>query len=283
MPSSGLFDKPQDAKYYDWHLKDPKDKPFATFKFHYRSWDSLVSLHLIPSNFPRRMIPPSPSILSLNGLPHELQELLAESDSEGEIGSPLNCSESSCSDTPWMSDVFDISDDITKDKEKREAFIVPPNTSPCFPVRKDSILHSRIARAKIEKPTSPTGNSPWEGYLDRPLPDIPARESSLKHSRKLSSLSNAPSITPSLLPYIERDTLSPEPEIGVASVVAVLRRPSPVQDKQANVIQALSHLTLVPSDDDDSDLGTPSHNPIQPRTSLKSTKRHGKSMFQFVI
>lgn len=77
MPTAGLVDKPQDARFYDWHLKDPKDKPFVTFKFHYRSWESLINLQLIPTDHPRRLLLPSPSILSLNGQ-SELQQHLQE-------------------------------------------------------------------------------------------------------------------------------------------------------------------------------------------------------------
>ena len=68
MPTAGLLDKPQDAKFYDWHLKDPKDSPFVTFKFHYRSWESLTTLQLIPDDHPHQLLPASPSVLSLNGL-----------------------------------------------------------------------------------------------------------------------------------------------------------------------------------------------------------------------
>jgi len=42
------MDQPQDACFYDWYLVDPKDSPFATFRFHYRSWKNLEQLNLIP-------------------------------------------------------------------------------------------------------------------------------------------------------------------------------------------------------------------------------------------
>ena len=71
MPTGGLLDKPQDAKFYDYHLEDPKDTPFAIFKFHYRSWETLTSQELIPSNHPQQLLMPSASILSLNGNPKE--------------------------------------------------------------------------------------------------------------------------------------------------------------------------------------------------------------------
>lgn len=37
------------AKYYDYHLIDATDAPYATFRFHYRSWENLRLLHLAPS------------------------------------------------------------------------------------------------------------------------------------------------------------------------------------------------------------------------------------------
>lgn len=48
-PSAGLLDAPQDACYYDWVLIDPKDSPFAIFRFHYRSWYNLCQLNLVPT------------------------------------------------------------------------------------------------------------------------------------------------------------------------------------------------------------------------------------------
>ncbi|KAF3770692.1 hypothetical protein M406DRAFT_240032, partial [Cryphonectria parasitica EP155] len=51
-PSGGLLDNPQDITFFDFHLIDPKDAPFATFRFHYRSWDSLNQLSLVPADDP---------------------------------------------------------------------------------------------------------------------------------------------------------------------------------------------------------------------------------------
>lgn len=73
MPSGGLIDQPQDSKFYDYHLRDPIDKPFATFKFHYRSWENLVALQLIPVDHPEQLFQQSPTALSLYGITVELE------------------------------------------------------------------------------------------------------------------------------------------------------------------------------------------------------------------
>ena len=119
MPSEALFDHPEDARFYDWHLKDPKDKPFTIFKFHYRSWESLESLQLIPQDYPRIMLPPSASLLSLVGLPREVQ--VSEREFELESASPIISSEPSvASITPWLTSVFDEPPASAEQHQKRE-------------------------------------------------------------------------------------------------------------------------------------------------------------------
>ncbi|KAH9223987.1 hypothetical protein DL95DRAFT_484827 [Leptodontidium sp. 2 PMI_412] len=237
MPSGGLLDKPQDAKFYDWHLKDPKDSPFATFKFHYRSWDNLTSLQLIPDNHPRTLLPASPSVLSLNGASQDLHSKLEEDTDEEETGVIAQLKRSmsfTITSDPWLTSVFDDSPErLVSNRDNRSAFIVPTDTSPLFSGRRSpEAPTSRFSAAVIDKPASPQNS--WKGYLDRPLPEVPTRNSSLRrqqrsdpsgHSRTSSSISHAPSIAASLLPYLERDTVSPEPILGVAQVVEV--SPSP--------------------------------------------------------
>ncbi len=224
MPSGGLLERPQDAKFYDWHLKDPKDNPFATFKFHYRSWDSLVYLQLIPDDHPRTLLTASPSILSLNGVSRELHTKL-EQDSDNENGIQPGLKHSLSSNVnisePWLTSVFDDSPQrLSQAPDKRSAFTIPSDTSPFYSSGRDSpdIPVSRFSAALIDKPTSPN-SSPWKNYLDRPLPEVPTRESSLRnqhrkdsmrHSRSSSGISHTPSIAPSLLQYLDRDTISPE-------------------------------------------------------------------------
>ncbi|KAH7360293.1 hypothetical protein BKA65DRAFT_182018 [Rhexocercosporidium sp. MPI-PUGE-AT-0058] len=238
MPSGGLLEKPQDAKFYDWHLKDPKDNPFATFKFHYRSWDNLTSLQLIPDNHPRTLLPASPSVLSLNGASQELQSKLEEDTDEEEKGVIAQLKRSMSStiiSDPWLTSVFDDSPERPlSNQDHRSALVVPTDTSPIFSGRRGAEAPlSRFSAAVIDKPASPQNS--WKGYLDRPLPEVPTRNSSLRqqqrtnpsgHSRTSSAISHAPSIAASLLPYLERDTVSPEPILGVAQVVEVSASPT---------------------------------------------------------
>ncbi|CAK7267001.1 hypothetical protein SEPCBS119000_002315 [Sporothrix epigloea] len=47
--SNGLLEEPQMADYYVYHLLDPKDSPYVSFCFHYRSWENLKLLQLAPN------------------------------------------------------------------------------------------------------------------------------------------------------------------------------------------------------------------------------------------
>jgi hypothetical protein len=242
MPTGGLVDKPQDAKFYDWHLKDPKDKPFATFQYHYRSWDSLIQQQLVPPEHPRALLPASPSLLSLNGYSHEMQNAPLQEDEKAEVkirvdeieqeDEPRDSISSDNSNTPWITSVFDDSPDHgAKNPDKPAALFSLTRTTSSYPLRftKDiPIPTSKFSEAALdssaESPPSPSRR--WCDVLDRQLPEIPSRSTSLdhgRHTRNSSSVSNAISITPSLRSYVERDTISPEPPvIGVATVLPVI-------------------------------------------------------------
>lgn len=133
MPSGGLLERPQDAKFYDWHLKDPKDRPFVRFKFHYRSWDSLQASELIPENHRRALLSPTPSVMKTLGLSQQLGFEFdvsslgnggnesgedgaggeADDEDDWEDASEVNEDDaphdSVVSDTPWLTSVFDNS------------------------------------------------------------------------------------------------------------------------------------------------------------------------------
>ncbi|KAF4989542.1 hypothetical protein FGRMN_9048 [Fusarium graminum] len=47
-PSGGLLDWPEEACFYDWILADPKEFPFVSFRFHYRSESNLRQLNIAP-------------------------------------------------------------------------------------------------------------------------------------------------------------------------------------------------------------------------------------------
>jgi hypothetical protein len=235
MLSEALVDKPQEARFYDWHLKDPKDHPFAVFKFHYRSWENLESLQLIPSNHPRDLLPPSASLLSLAGFPREDQVRPGEEEFPADLESPSKASElSETSITPWLTTVFDDSPESGKNRDKRAACVVPLEILTTYSLRFPSIPASKLSTAVVDKPPSPK-SSPTSINLNRPLPQIPSRKSSLRHRRNASSASHAPSIAPSLLAYIERDTTSPEPEIGVAEAIDVARSSPVIASTEKNL------------------------------------------------
>jgi hypothetical protein len=224
LPSAGLLDKPQDTRFYDYILVDPKDEPYAAFLFHYRSWEFLQSLQLIPSSHPRALLKPSNSVAFLAG-PSTDKERQEEDEAE----------------------LFDSNDEDYYEISHQES---PPRTTHISQLRNSKVVdvahdrpghrggHDEAFKSRSRSPEqrniragvpisafSVPQTTLDEWAFERPLPRRPRAKSSFDHSRNSSTSSNAPSVTPSLLPWLDRDSdnPSPEPIIGVAITVPVLR------------------------------------------------------------
>lgn len=72
--SNGLLQNPQAANCYDYSLFDPLSAPYATFRFHYRSWENLQLLHLAPSEKPDFLCPSLAKASSAGGPAYDLSE-----------------------------------------------------------------------------------------------------------------------------------------------------------------------------------------------------------------
>ncbi|KAM3070379.1 hypothetical protein ACMFMG_010206 [Clarireedia jacksonii] len=227
MPSGGLVDRPQDGKYFEWHLKDAKDNPFVTFKFHYRSWDNLVNLNLIPPSHSRSLMRQTPSMMRLPTTETEIIEVetpkkyLGKLYTSDQIHDTLRVayydeydSESSDDTTAWIPRSLDSNQrESSKKKDNRDTVIVPPDYESFYP------LPSKFPATLVN------GAAHSQDWLttayNRPLPEIPSRNSSVSHSRPSSAASRAPSVTPSLMSYLERDQTSPEPYVGDAIAISI--------------------------------------------------------------
>ncbi|KAG9245191.1 hypothetical protein BJ878DRAFT_31551 [Calycina marina] len=249
MPSGGLLDSPQDAKFYDYHLQDSKEKPFAVFKFHYRSWETLASQELVPSTLPKTMMGPSPSILVLNnGNPQALKpEFLYPFE---EIDSSICVDEKDMKDSPlpksWRSfPVVSPSPSLNLPPEAEGQATTPPARSGIpwmgppddYGARANSVFHDGDIPVSKFSQGSPQPPKLYKHRTTGPdsqkaLPSVPLRDSAdTTFSRRTSTSSRAtstmaPSITPSLLEHTERSTISPEPVIGVATLQTLKARHS---------------------------------------------------------
>jgi hypothetical protein len=221
-----MLDKPQDARFYDWILVDPKDKPYATFLFHYRSWEFLQALQLIPPKHPRLLLKPSNSFAFLAPLSG-----LEGSQSDDDIDDWDNNEEeersSNLGDSPPWKPAIAI---VGSSKPLNEVKNSPEKASKVNgsdEARKPTSSAQDEEQNHLEPPIS-TFAVPQatldEWHYERPLPNPPKAKSSFDHSRKSSTSSNAPSITPSLLHWVEggSENPSPEPVIGVAAAVPLL-------------------------------------------------------------
>ncbi|KFY33044.1 hypothetical protein V495_08487 [Pseudogymnoascus sp. VKM F-4514 (FW-929)] len=227
--SSGLLEKSR-YKYFDWLLEDPKDDPFVTFRFHYRSWDSLEALQLIPEMCSRELLPAF-SIKDSLGAPSlsEDEPILSSSEivnsfrkstsSKGSDGRNRSTSHGSALSTKNIENTI-FGQMVAKDTASSQ-------------VRSQQTTQTDVdkPKKKYQIPTSTfsiSNNERWKSqeYLPldiRPLPELPTGNS---HSRKSSASSMAFSIAPSLRSWADGDwSDSHEPVICVAAEAQVLRSP----------------------------------------------------------
>ncbi|KAK4679952.1 hypothetical protein QC764_208710 [Podospora pseudoanserina] len=216
-PSVGLVEQPQDMCYYTFILMDPKESPFASFRFHYRTWSNLEQLNLIPTkelDFLRNISPNTkrdsgPSIDS------------TENGSSEEVRSPLENSDEA---------VFDDSEEVEQENVlRRKPSVYVLNTPP-------ERFQVSTSKAVLPQPSKALRDCYRESYLQRPLPELPIHQPSGRPSRRssaasaVSAVSGAPSITPSLCQHIDDDSFSLDnTEFGVAAVAKRVRSPESVR------------------------------------------------------
>lgn len=233
--SSGLLEKSR-YKYFDWLLEDPKDDPFVTFRFHYRSWDSLEALQLVPEMYNRELLPAfslknslsTPNLSRDKPTPTSTETIsrfnkaTANNEPERRKRSPSSGGSqslgASLSTKKIENTIFgqmvvkDTALSLVRSKQATQPDANKPKKKYHIPISTFSISNKEkwASRENLQ--------------LDvRPLPELPTGNS---HVRKTSASSMAFSIAPSLRSWADDDrSESPGPVLCVAAEVQVLHSP----------------------------------------------------------
>ncbi|KAH9999260.1 hypothetical protein F4779DRAFT_631321 [Xylariaceae sp. FL0662B] len=202
-PSGGLVDNPEDATYYEYHLDDAKDAPYATFCFHYRSMRHLEQLNLVPhheSKLRSRPMDARDTAVSCSQDTHDLKD---SSPSPRQFAFGVESLDTQIFDNDV--ETFSVAASEPPDDPGLEEYFLksPPELSPTRQSLAPTHDHQRALRDKFAA-----------DILQRPLPELPKSHS--RQTSKESLRSNCPSLTPSLKLYVESEEFENE-EIKVST------------------------------------------------------------------
>ncbi|KAI1205985.1 uncharacterized protein F4807DRAFT_249457 [Annulohypoxylon truncatum] len=181
LSSGGLVDDPQDASFYEYHLEDARDSPYATFCFHYRSMKYLEQLNIVPS--------------------HEARDRPA-SMNQNNTTVPGRKEDTACVVSSSDRRLFD------NDVEPVGMALSSPSKAGEYSLKNHPRLSpTRLTSMAIEDVKE--GRNGAVGKLARrPLPDPPQTLS--EQMSKESIRSSCPSLTPSLKQYVESEEFEKE-------------------------------------------------------------------------
>ncbi|KAI0472184.1 hypothetical protein GGR56DRAFT_682681 [Xylariaceae sp. FL0804] len=193
-PSGGLVDNPEDATYFDYHLVDAKEAPYATFCFHYRSMKHLEQLNLVPQRDFRPLYQGSTADMET--------PLICSSDTMVPGPSGSSAGQFAFGVESLDSKVFDDSAD--------NADLVRAEDTPSVANPGQYTLRSPPALSLPPLGPISTAEQPLplkieitREILQRPLPELPKSHS--RPSSASSLRSSCPSLTPSLKQYVESE------------------------------------------------------------------------------
>jgi hypothetical protein len=176
---------------------------------------NLKDLNLIPTTELELLCSVSPKALRAIAKAADVSELLDDA-AEGRSSQSGNSDETVFHDCREEPDAGDDGD------ENAEQYFLksPPEL---FPVVSSSL--------RVPQPSKALRDAYLESYLQRPLPELPVEDPSRlsRRSSAASAISATLSITPSLLQYVDEDSLNPdEIEVGVAQLVQLSRSQSTI-------------------------------------------------------
>ncbi|KAI0396192.1 hypothetical protein F5Y17DRAFT_456321 [Xylariaceae sp. FL0594] len=225
-PSGGIVDNPEDATYYNYYLTDPKDAPYATFCFHYRSMKYLKQLNLVPQ-VDLSMSPPAKS-------PFRVQGGLSKGASRP--GSPLKLEithpQARQSRLNANTQNFPELGSIPYDEDERKTAEEANDSAT------DYYFHSPIALS----PSSPSdvhSDDSTKAFVNefetdgpyRPLPEVPFSQSRPQSASSMRS--TCPSLTPSLRRYVDSDEFDNE-DIRLSTAQPLLITSASMQAMELN-------------------------------------------------
>lgn len=222
-PSGGLLDNPQDVTFFDFHLIDPKDEPFASFRFHYRSLANLHQLNLIPRDDSSIF-----DTFSTSTFTDSIDVTPNVSIDEGPI---LNPGRSQILRPGPDESVFD-DDSSSSGDELDPTQLDKPRKEKLFILRTPPQLRPGSGTShKLPQPSKSLRDGSTEGipdsYLQRPLPDRPLPDLPVGVPNEVcgpSRKTSTASIATSLLSYIKDGSFLDESvEYGRAQEVPVYR------------------------------------------------------------
>ncbi|OHW96685.1 hypothetical protein CSPAE12_04720 [Colletotrichum incanum] len=207
-PTGGLVELPQELAFYDWILIDSVDSPFATFRFFYRTWANLKTLNLVPGSHYEALMATSARqgerLPTLPKLPVTTIAAKSRHDDNSLFGF------SSLDGLVFKEDSMASGESKGKQRvhSTQRAFYLatPPKLNPPL-----------FAQDKLPQPSKMMRDVRPASDPLRALPALPDVEPSLRKTSPEST--RAPSVTPSLLPYVDESSGGDEFEIGIARKV----------------------------------------------------------------
>ncbi|KAI1811345.1 hypothetical protein GGS20DRAFT_593264 [Poronia punctata] len=238
-PSGGIVDNPEDATYYNYYLIDPRDAPYATFCFHYRSMKYLEQLNLVPQ------LGPAMSPASKLHRPTQEERLagILRSDNastpEASLESQASPGFHSCTPEPYGSG------EICEAEDEDNATLPRTNMPSVHYLRSSpelspSSLDDMADTVSDDLSNSP-GSEPMVGIRRRPLPEVPGPGARPQSASSLRS--NCPSLTPSLRQYVESDDFDNE-EIRLSTAQPLLIPSESMQAMELGSAEAGDHASV---------------------------------------
>lgn len=193
-----MIENPEDVTFYQWHLVDPKDSPYARFSFHYRTMENLKQLSLIPPAPRSRPIlrePQTPTTV--------VRQPSTPQGSEDEPSVQESCLSFFKKTYQAMSPkrVATPADGGTRGEE------VHPKKSPIRRKFQNNMLRTppplrplAMKKDSLLQPSKALRDAPGASRFQRPLPEIPADTP----TKTIRSASSTASLALSLSPSIEQ-------------------------------------------------------------------------------
>lgn len=240
-----MLDDPQNATFYTWCLEDARDAPYATFRFYYRSWDSLRNLNLIPDSYSKRKAE----------LSWDSKSTDAHRDATDSLGFSFGFE-------PDDNSIFsDDKSSITTQDTPRTQPSQDGLTSSYLLRSPRECVQLDLASQKVPQPSKARRDAITASYLQRPLPPLPLN----RPQSRSSVASRTPSITPSLLPYLDSSSVDEsDAEVDVASIQTFQK-----SNSRGLLVESASRATLDVSpsgsaSDNETSLSYTTESPSQP-------------------